>query len=52
MDLGLRNKVAFITGSSSGIGLATAKQFAQEESKVIICGRNEDKGKKKQKNKF
>jgi len=43
MDLGLKNKVTFITGSSSGIGLATAKQFAHEGSKVIICGRNEDK---------
>ena len=43
MDLGLKNKVTFITGSSSGIGLATAKQFAHEGSKVIICGRNEEK---------
>jgi len=41
MDLGIKNKVAFITGASSGIGLATAELFAKEGAKVIICGRNE-----------
>ena len=41
MDLGIKDKVAFITGASSGIGLATAELFAKEGAKVIICGRNE-----------
>ena len=43
MDLGLKNKVAFITGASSGIGLSTAEEFAKEGAKVIICGRNGQK---------
>ena len=30
MDLGLRDKVAVITGGSVGIGLATAKELARE----------------------
>lgn len=40
MKLGLNNKIAFITGASSGIGLATAEFFALEKAKVVICGRN------------
>jgi NAD(P)-dependent dehydrogenase (short-subunit alcohol dehydrogenase family) len=37
----LSDKTALITGGSSGIGLATAKQFIAEGAKVIITGRNE-----------
>lgn len=41
MDLKLKNKTVFITGSTSGIGLATAKLFLQEGATVIINGRSQ-----------
>lgn len=40
----LLNKVALITGGTSGIGEATALLFAQEGSAVAITGRNEKRG--------
>lgn len=41
MDLGLKNKVAFVAASSQGLGKAVALELAQEGASVIICGRNE-----------
>ena len=39
MDLGLRDKVAIITGSSRGLGLASARSLAAEGCLVCLCGR-------------
>ncbi|MGG7033887.1 MAG: SDR family NAD(P)-dependent oxidoreductase [Flavobacterium sp.] len=36
-------KTAIITGATSGIGRATARAFAKNNFKVIICGRREDR---------
>jgi 3-oxoacyl-[acyl-carrier protein] reductase len=41
MDLGLRDKVAIVTGSSRGLGLASARALAAEGCRVTLCGRNE-----------
>jgi NAD(P)-dependent dehydrogenase (short-subunit alcohol dehydrogenase family) len=37
----LFNKVAIVTGASSGIGYATAKLFAQEGAKVVVAARRQ-----------
>jgi len=43
MDLGLKGKVAFIAGSSRGLGYATAVALGREGAKLIINGRSPDK---------
>lgn len=41
----LKDKVAIITGSTSGMGRATAILFAREGAKVVVTGRNEKRAK-------
>lgn len=41
MDLQLKNKTAFISGSTAGIGYAIAKGLAKEGAKVILNGRKQ-----------
>ncbi len=41
MDLQLRDKLAFVSGSTAGIGLAIAKALAAEGAEVVVNGRTE-----------
>lgn len=38
----LRGKVAIVTGSSRGLGLASAAGMAEHGAKVVVCGRNSE----------
>jgi 3-oxoacyl-[acyl-carrier protein] reductase len=41
MDLGLRNRVAIVTGSSRGLGKAAATALAHEGARVVLNGRTQ-----------
>ena len=43
MDLELTDRVAIVTGSSKGLGLATARALVAEGCRVTICARGEAK---------
>lgn len=42
MDLQLTDKLALVTGSTAGIGLAIAKTLALEGASVIVNGRSQE----------
>jgi len=41
VDLGLRDRLCVVTGSTGGIGLATARLLVGEGARVVTCGRSE-----------
>jgi 3-oxoacyl-[acyl-carrier protein] reductase len=43
VDLGLRDRVCLVTGSTGGIGLATAQLLAAEGGRVVVCGRDTER---------
>ena len=40
MDLGIKDKIAFVAASSQGLGLSVAMELARERAIVIICSRS------------
>jgi len=44
VEMKFLDKVALITGGSSGIGLAVAKNMAEEGAKIVLASRSEKKG--------
>jgi NAD(P)-dependent dehydrogenase (short-subunit alcohol dehydrogenase family) len=44
LDLGLRERVCLVTGSTGGIGLETAKVLIEEGAYVVTCGRSSAPG--------
>ncbi len=43
MDLGLRDRVCLVTGSTAGIGLETVRLLVAEGARVIVTGRDSDR---------
>ncbi len=41
MNISFENKVALVTGAASGLGLATAKAFAEAGASVVLADWNE-----------
>jgi len=44
LDLGLRERLCVVTGSTAGIGLATAQELVAEGARVVTCGRSDGPG--------
>jgi NAD(P)-dependent dehydrogenase (short-subunit alcohol dehydrogenase family) len=44
VDLGLRDRACLVTGSTDGIGLASARLLVEEGARVVTCGRTEAPG--------
>jgi len=44
VDLGLRDRLCVVTGSTGGIGLATARLLVEEDARVVTSGRREAPG--------
>src|SRR5437588_13052637 len=42
MNITFENKVALVTGAASGLGLATAKAFAESGASVVLADWNEE----------
>jgi len=40
VDIGLRDRICLVTGSTGGIGLETARLLLAEGAKVVTCGRS------------
>ena len=43
MDLGIRERVAIVTGASMGLGKAVARELAREKARVVVSARNEQR---------
>ena len=43
MDLKLRGKTAFVSGSTAGIGFAIAQELAREGAQVVVNGRTQER---------
>ena len=43
MGISLKGQIVFVTGASSGIGKATAREFARTGARILMCARRVDK---------